>query len=422
MEDYFTRLIQRVVPKSDVQARGEVQIVRTFLENFSGDNVRYLAESKETPGDYDGQVGRSYRWPLGPVIVISCFNFPLEIPAMQLMGALFMGNKVLVKPEVKTTGVIEEFARMLHDCGLPKRDFDFVHTNGPTFEHIYGMTDVRMTQFTGSSRVAERLATVTRGKIKLEDSGFDWKILGPDVMNVDYVAYQCDQDAYALSGQKCSAQKFLLVHKNWKATPFYDRIAQLAARRSLKDLTISPVLTVTNETFLKHRDDILQLPGARVLFGGNLLTGHKIPPRYGAWQPTAIFVPLKHFADPRYFPLLTTEIFGPFQIVTEYDDAEIPTVLETFERIPMHLTAAVVSNDIPFRHKILSNTVNGTTYQGYKGRTTGTPQFFWFGPSGDPRGAGIGTREAITQVWSVHRGILCDDLPIPANWRIPPPS
>ena len=411
-----------MVPKSDVQARGEVQIVRSFLENYSGDNVRYLAESKETPGDYDGQVGRSYRWPLGPVIVISCFNFPLEIPAMQMMGALFMGNKLLLKPDVKTTVVVEQFTRMLHECGLPKCDLDLVHTTGPTFEHVYGMTDVRMTQFTGSSRVAERLAAVTRGKIKLEDSGFDWKILGPDVTHPDYVAYQCDQDTYALSGQKCSAQKFLVVHKNWTKTRFYQTLTELAARRNLQDLTVGPVLTVTNDTFTKHRDNILQLEGAKILFGGRLLTNHKIPSKYGAWEPTAIFVPLKHFSDPKSLSLLTTEIFGPFQVVTEYDDHDLPTVLDVFEHIPMHLTAAVISNDVTFRHKVLSNTVNGTTYQGFRGRTTGTPQFFWFGPSADPRSAGIGTREAIIQVWSVHRGILCDDLPLPANWRIPPPT
>lgn len=42
-----------------------------------------------------------------------------------------------------------------------------------------------------------------RGRIKVEDAGFDWKILGPDARpeDVDYVAWQCDQDAYALSGQ-----------------------------------------------------------------------------------------------------------------------------------------------------------------------------------------------------------------------------
>jgi len=44
----------------------------------------------------------------------------------------------------------------------------------------------RMTLFTGSSRVAEKLALDLKGRVKLEDAGFDWKILGPDVHQVSY--------------------------------------------------------------------------------------------------------------------------------------------------------------------------------------------------------------------------------------------
>lgn len=44
----------------------------------------------------------------------------------------------------------------------------------------------RMTLFTGSSRVADKLAVDLKGRIKLEDAGFDWKILGPDVQEVSY--------------------------------------------------------------------------------------------------------------------------------------------------------------------------------------------------------------------------------------------
>ena len=43
-----------------------------------------------------------------------------------------------------------------------------------------------MTLFTGSSRVADKLAVDLKGRIKLEDAGFDWKIIGPDVEQVCY--------------------------------------------------------------------------------------------------------------------------------------------------------------------------------------------------------------------------------------------
>ena len=61
------------------------------------------------------------------------------------------------------------------------------------------------TLFTGSQAVAELLAKDLNGKVKLEDAGFDWKIMGPDVpssQEVNYIAWKADQDAYAFSGQK----------------------------------------------------------------------------------------------------------------------------------------------------------------------------------------------------------------------------
>lgn len=51
---------------------------------------------------------------------------------------------------------------------------------------VFLQANPRMTLFTGSSRVAEKLAGDLKGRIKLEDAGFDWKILGPDVHQVSY--------------------------------------------------------------------------------------------------------------------------------------------------------------------------------------------------------------------------------------------
>jgi 1-pyrroline-5-carboxylate dehydrogenase len=421
---HFVKLIQRLVPKSVPQALGEVKVARAFLANFSGDNVRFLAEATAHPGDHDGQHPTSYRWPLGSVAVISPFNFPLEIPGLQMMSALFMGNKVIVKPNSKTTAIMEEFIRLLHYCGMPLTDVDLCHVAGDNFEKLYAMCPIRMTQFTGSSDIAEKLAVLTHGRVRLEDAGFDWKLYGPDAhtMNIDYLAWQSDQDAYALSGQKCSAQSFMIVHKNLAKTDFYKKLAEQAAKRNLADLSIGPVLSVKNAEMQAHMEFCSKLEGGKVLFGGKPLTGHTIPPCYGAWEPSAYLVPLKHFFDPKLFPKLINEIFGPVQVVTEYDDSEIDQVLDLLERIPLHLTAAIVSNDAVFRHKAISLTVNGTTYAGYKARTTGAPQNHWFGPCGDIRAAGIGTPEAIKLVWSVHREVIFDDQPEPSTWKLPKPT
>ena len=133
------------------------------------------------PGDHHGQFSTGYRWPLGPVGVITPFNFPIEIPVLQKMGALFMGNKPLVKPDTRTSFPLEQWVRMLHYCGLPKEDLDFIHAEGPIMEAILKKGNANMTLFTGSSRIGEHLMKKLDGKVRLEDGGYDWKILGPDV-------------------------------------------------------------------------------------------------------------------------------------------------------------------------------------------------------------------------------------------------
>ncbi|AQK88006.1 putative aldehyde dehydrogenase MIS1 [Zea mays] len=395
--DFFAKLIQRVSPKSYQQALAEVQVSQKFLENFCGDQVRFLARSFAVPGNHLGQRSNGYRWPYGPVAIITPFNFPLEIPLLQLMGALYMGNKPVLKVDSKVSIVMEQMIRLLHDCGLPAEDMDFINSDGAVMNKLLLEANPKMTLFTGSSRVAEKLAADLKGRVKLEDAGFDWKILGPDVQEVDYVAWVCDQDAYACSGQKCSAQSVLFMHK------------------------------VTTEAMIEHMNNLLKIRGSKVLFGGEPLANHSIPKIYGAMKPTAVFVPLEEILKSGNFELVTKEIFGPFQVVTEYSEDQLELVLEACERMNAHLTAAVVSNDPLFLQAsrfnslqdVLGRSVNGTTYAGIRARTTGAPQNHWFGPAGDPRGAGIGTPEAIKLVWSCHREVIYDVGPVPESWALP---
>ncbi|TVU20441.1 hypothetical protein EJB05_36649 [Eragrostis curvula] len=315
VSDFFAKLIQRVSPKSYQQALTEVQVSQKFLENFCGDQVRFLARSFAVPGNHLGQMSNGYRWPYGPVAIITPFNFPLEIPLLQVMGALYMGNKPVLKVDSKVSIVMDQMLRLLHACGLPAEDMDFINSDGITMNKLLLEANPKMTLFTGSSRVAEKLAADLKGRVKLEDAGFDWKILGPDVQEVDYIAWVCDQDAYACSGQKCSAQSVLFMHK------------------------------VTTEAMMEHKNNLLKIPGSKVLFGGEPLENHSIPKVYGAVKPTAVFVPLEEILKSGNFELVTKEIFGPFQVVTEYSEDQLELVLEACERMNAHLTAAVVSNN-----------------------------------------------------------------------------
>jgi 1-pyrroline-5-carboxylate dehydrogenase len=207
------------------------------------------------------------------------------------------------------------------------------------------------------------------------------------------------------------------VHNNW-SEHLIPKISELANRRNLDNLTVGPVLTWDNVQIKSHIDALLKIDGSSILFGNEKLEDHQIPEVYGSIKPTAVQIPIEALLTD-HFELITTELFGPFQVVIEYSDDQLSIVLDALERIEMNLTAAVVSNDLAFQQKILGNTVNGTTYTGMRARTTGAPQNHWFGPSGDPRAAGIGTPEAIINTWSGHREIIHDIGPIKTDWNIP---
>lgn len=408
-EKYFLRLIQRVMPKDNGQCYSEIKVSTTFLENFSGDQVRFLAKGQTTPGDRLGQESIDYRWPYGPVAVITPFNFPLEIMVLQTMGALFMGNKPVLKQASITSIVAEAFVRLLLHCGMPEEDLLLIHCSGQVMEKLVTNPVIQLTQFTGGSSAAERLLELTGGRCRIEDAGFDWKLLGPHVVPtmIDFVATQCDIDAYAASGQKCSAQSLLAVHENWLKEGLLEKIAEIARRRNLDDLTIGPVLTWNNEMIQKHITNLLSINGAKVQFGGKPLGGHSIPSCYGSFEPTAVYVPLEQILP--NLDKVATEVFGPFQVITTWksrDDLEL--ILEIFGRMKNHLTAGIVDNDPDFINYVLGQTINGTTYAGIRGRTTGAPQNHFFGPCGHPACAGIGTIEAIRDVWSQNRTIIKD--------------
>jgi hypothetical protein len=130
----------------------------------------------------------------------------------------------------------------------------------PRAKLAHAKLERRRAVFTGSQAVAEKLTLDLKGKVKLEDAGFDWKILGPDPSNVDYVAWQSDQDAYAFTGQKCSAQSILFMHENWVKVGIEGKLKERAEMRTFKDYSLGPILSWDNTRIKKHINDCLAIP------------------------------------------------------------------------------------------------------------------------------------------------------------------
>lgn len=74
------------------------------------------------------------------------------------------------------------------------------------------------------------------------------------------------------------------------------------------------MLQFTTEAMLEHLNKLLQIPGSKLLFGGEPIKNHSIPSIYGAIKPTAVYVPLEEIMKENTYELVTREIFGPFQV------------------------------------------------------------------------------------------------------------
>ena len=155
---------------------------------------------------------------------------------------------------------------------------------------------------------------------------------------------------------------------------FIFQVRELASRRSLENLTSCPVLTWTTEQFMAHVNNCLTVPGAELAFGGKPLENHTVPSCYGAVEPTAVIVPIEALSNPEHFKILTTELFGPFQILVRWSDGQLDDVLDALNNMQNHLTAGIVSNDPQFLNHVLGNTISGTIYAGLLARTTAAPQ------------------------------------------------
>merc|ERR1712032_1089134 len=80
-----------------------------------------------------------------------------------------MGNHLTMKGASTVSIVMEQFVRMMIHCGMPATDMNLIHCGGRAMGDLLKKAPFRVTQFTGSSGVAEDLAKELNGKFRLED-------------------------------------------------------------------------------------------------------------------------------------------------------------------------------------------------------------------------------------------------------------
>lgn len=397
MKIQYADLIRVVCAKPLNEAIGEVDVTIEFLDSFCGNAFNQLNASRRSADV------TSVRVPYGDIGIINPFNFPLEIPVLQMMGALYMGNRVFMHTDNRVQHVVSKFVDQMVEFGLPKDLVTQLSGDKSQVEQMFQTIDPKVITFTGSSTTANHLSKVFNGNVYVEDSGFNFKVLDPNVELGDKIVKQCFKDMFGYSGQKCSAQSLLFLPKH-KTSEFIHMLLPLINECNFEDCTLSPTMSVSNDKIKEYINFVLSHEGSQLCSGGKALphVGEEyiINQTYGTYSPTCLYVPIEHLQRRG----ICEEIFAPVSLITEYE--HLNDVVLTIRNLKHNLTTGIVSENPQFINVIVKNTHAGVVYTGLNARTTGAPSRIHFGTHGAMRSGAIGTPEAIIKMYSWQREIV----------------
>ncbi len=202
-------LLVREAGKTYLNAIAEVREAVDFL--------RYYAVQARTEFNND-----AHR-PLGPVVCISPWNFPLAIFSGQVAAALAAGNPVLAKPAEQTPLIAAQAVRLLLEAGIPEGVVQLLPGRGETVgAGLVGDERVKGVMFTGSTEVARLLQRNVAGR--LDTQGRPIPLIaetgGQNAMIVDssalteQVVIDVVSSAFDSAGQRCSALRVLCLQED----------------------------------------------------------------------------------------------------------------------------------------------------------------------------------------------------------------
>ena len=326
-------LLIREAGKTCADAIGEVREAVDYLRYYAAEARRDLANDTHPP--------------LGPIVCISPWNFPLAIFTGQVAAALAAGNTVLAKPAGQTPLIAAQAVRLLHLAGVPAGAVQLLPGSGATVgAALVADRRVRGVMFTGSNAVARGLQQSLAGR--LDEHGRPLALIaetgGQNAMIVDSsaLAEQVVADviasAFDSAGQRCSALRVLCLQDE-----VVERILVMldGAMRELRvgrpdrlSTDIGPVIDASARQALEAHIESMRAKGRRVRQFGRERGGD-------AWQfgsfVTPTLIEIDAIAD------LDREVFGPVLHVVRYRRAGLARLIEQIDATGYGLTLGIHS-------------------------------------------------------------------------------
>jgi acyl-CoA reductase-like NAD-dependent aldehyde dehydrogenase len=329
--------------------------------------------SLDWTSDAEGRFGITRRFPAGPVLGITPFNFPLNLACHKLGPAVAAGNPLILKPASATPVSALLLADMALAAGLPREALSVVPCPGPIAERLVENPLISVLTFTGSPGTGWRLKEkAAKKKVTLELGGNAGVVLHSDGA-LDYATSRIVTGGFTNAGQVCISVQRVFLH-----TGIYEAALSLILQKTAalrtgdpreKTTDVGPMISIEAAERAQQLVDDAVREGARLLSGGTHTGSLFFPTILADTQPG-----MRIECEEAFAPIITVTRYEDFnEALTAAGRSEYGLQLGVFTRdLPRILRAfedsevgGVVINDIPtFR-------VDHMPYGGVKGSGTG---------------------------------------------------
>jgi acyl-CoA reductase-like NAD-dependent aldehyde dehydrogenase len=274
------------------------------------------------------------RFPIGPILGITPFNFPLNLVAHKVAPALASGNTIILKPAPKTPITALLLAEIVESAGFPAGTLNVVPTTNDLAGRLVADDRIRMVSFTGSAPVGWMLkAKAGKKKIVLELGGNAGVIVHSDA-DLELASRRCAGGGFSYAGQTCISVQRIYVQET-VLKPFLDQLVSHVSKLQTGD----PLSDETNVGPLidpKAAERTERWVAEAVREGAKLAVGGK---RKGPFFEPTVLTDVKPSMK-----VCSEEVFAPLVMVMPYrsfDDA-----IGEVNRSPYGLQAGVFTRDI----------------------------------------------------------------------------
>lgn len=273
-KDEIANILMQEVGKGYQDAKKEVVRTVDFIRYTVEEALHMHGESMmgdSFPGGSKSKIAIMRRVPLGVILAISPFNYPINLAAAKIAPAIMAGNAVIFKPA--TNGAISgiKMIEALDRAGLPKGLINVVTGRGSVIgDYLVEHEGIDMISFTGGTKTGKNLAKkATMIPLVLELGGKDPAIVREDA-DLQDAAKQIVSGAFSYSGQRCTAIKRVLVHESVAdelVSLLKAEIEKLTIGSPEKDSVIVPLIDSASADFVQELVNDAVEKGATVVLG-----------------------------------------------------------------------------------------------------------------------------------------------------------